>query len=63
MQVQTRVPDHPVLLAVSRGEPATVLADEVAIRRSSALPPFAALALVSGTLAPGYAAALAREAA
>jgi primosomal protein N' (replication factor Y) (superfamily II helicase) len=62
VQVQTRVPDHPVLLAVSRGEPATVLTEEVAIRRISELPPFAALALVSGTLAPGYADALAREA-
>lgn len=62
VQVQTRVPDHAVLLAVSKGEPATVLADEVAIRRISALPPFAALALVSGTRAPGYAAALAQEA-
>jgi primosomal protein N' (replication factor Y) len=62
VQVQTRVPDHPVLLAVSKGEPATVLAGEVAIRRASALPPFAALALVSGTQAPGYAAALSQEA-
>ena len=59
VQAQTRVPDHPVLQAVARGEPAPVLADEVAIRRASALPPFAALALVSGTQAPGYAAALA----
>jgi len=63
VQAQTRVPDHPVLQAVSLGVPATVLADEVAIRRASALPPFAALALVSGTQAPGYAAALAQEAA
>jgi len=61
--VQTRVPDHPVLEAVSQGEPATVLGEEVAVRRASALPPFAALALVSGTQAPGYAAALAQEAA
>jgi len=63
VQAQTRVPDHPVLEAVSLGEPATVLADEVAIRRASVLPPFAALALVSGTQASGYAAALAQEAA
>jgi primosomal protein N' (replication factor Y) (superfamily II helicase) len=62
VQAQTRVPDHPVLQAMSKGEPARVLADEVAIRRVSALPPFAALALVSGTLAPDYAAALAHEA-
>ena len=63
VQAQTRVPDHPVLQAVAHGEPATVLADEAAVRRASALPPFAALALVSGTQAPGYAAALAQEAA
>ena len=38
-----------------------MLADEVAIRRSSGLPPFSALALVSGALAPAYAEALRRE--
>ena len=62
LQVQTRVPDHPLLAAISRGEPAEVLAEEVAIRRASALPPFAALALVSGVLAPAYAEALRGEA-
>jgi primosomal protein N' (replication factor Y) len=62
LQVQTRVPDHPLLAAISRGEPAAVLAEEVAIRRASALPPFAALALVSGVLAPAYAESLRREA-
>jgi primosomal protein N' (replication factor Y) len=62
VQLQTRVPDHPVLEAVVRGEPAPVLADEAAIRRTSGLPPFSALALVSGPLAPAYADALAQEA-
>jgi primosomal protein N' (replication factor Y) len=61
LQVQTRVPDHPLLAAISRGEPAEVLAEEVAIRRASALPPFAALALVSGVLAPAYGEALRGE--
>ena len=61
MQVQTRVPDHPLLQAVARGDPAAVLAEEVAIRRASALPPFAALAVVSGALAPTYAESLRRE--
>ncbi|HEX4127975.1 MAG TPA: hypothetical protein VHX67_10390 [Acidimicrobiales bacterium] len=61
VQVQTRVPDHPLLRAVERGDPTPVLAEEIAIRRTSALPPFAALALVSGVLAPAYADALARE--
>jgi primosomal protein N' (replication factor Y) len=63
LQVQTRVPDHPLLVSISRGEPAAVLAEEVAVRRMSALPPFAALALVSGVLAPAYAESLGRGAA
>ncbi len=58
LQVQTRVPEHPLLQAVALGDPTPVLADEVAIRRTSALPPFSALALVSGALAPAYAEAL-----
>jgi primosomal protein N' (replication factor Y) (superfamily II helicase) len=59
---QTRVPDHPVLLAAARGEPAGVLAQEASIRQSSGLPPFSALALVSGSLASDYAAALGQAA-
>jgi hypothetical protein len=61
MQAQTRVPDHPLLQAVALGEPTAVLEEEVAIRRTSALPPFAALAVVSGALAPVYAESLRRE--
>jgi primosomal protein N' (replication factor Y) len=61
MQAQTRVPDHPLLQAVALGDPTTVLAEEEAIRRVSALPPFAALAVVSGALAPVYAESLRRE--
>jgi primosomal protein N' (replication factor Y) len=61
MQAQTRVPDHPLLRAVALGEPTAVLDEEVAIRRSSGLPPFAALAVVSGALAPAYAESLQRE--
>jgi primosomal protein N' (replication factor Y) len=56
--VQTRVPEHPVLAAVALGEPAPVLAAEADIRRVSGLPPFSAVALVSGTLGETYAAAL-----
>jgi primosomal protein N' (replication factor Y) len=56
---QTRVPEHPVLRAVALGEPDAVLAEETAMRRDAALPPFSALALVSGTLASPYAEALA----
>jgi primosomal protein N' (replication factor Y) (superfamily II helicase) len=61
MQAQTRVPDHPLLQAVALGEPTAVLAEEAAIRRTSGLPPFAALAVVSGALAPTYAESLRRE--
>ena len=61
MQAQTRVPDHPVLQAVALGEPTAVLAEEEAIRRASGLPPFAALAVVSGALAPAYAETLRRR--
>ncbi len=56
--VQTRVPDHPVLLAVARGEPTDVFSAEESMRASARLPPFSALASVSGALANGYVAAL-----
>jgi primosomal protein N' (replication factor Y) len=52
--VQTRVPEHPVLVAVGRGEPGAVAAAEASMRRSAGLPPFSALAAVSGPLASGY---------
>ena len=55
VQVQTRVPDHPVLEAVVRGEPAPALAEEADVRRASGLPPFSACALISGPLAQAYA--------
>jgi primosomal protein N' (replication factor Y) len=63
VQVQTRVPDHPVLVAAAAGEPARVLEAEADIRRASALPPFSALAVVSGTLSHVYAESLAAAAA
>jgi len=56
--VQTRVPDHPVLRAVRAGDPSAVAVGEEAMRRSAGLPPFSALAALSGPLADGYAAAL-----
>ena len=56
--VQTRVPDHPVLLAVARGELADIFAAEESMRASAGLPPFSALAAVSGPLANGYVDAL-----
>jgi primosomal protein N' (replication factor Y) len=56
--VQTRVPDHPVLEAVARGDLSEVAEAEEAMRRSARLPPFSALAALSGPLAAGYADAL-----
>jgi primosomal protein N' (replication factor Y) (superfamily II helicase) len=56
--VQTRVPEHPVLVSVGRGEPAAVAVAEESMRRSAGLPPFSALAALSGPLASGYADAL-----
>jgi primosomal protein N' (replication factor Y) (superfamily II helicase) len=61
--LQTRVPDHPFLRAVGRGEPSAVLPEEVAMRRGAGLPPFSALAAVSGPLADEYAGALGHAAA
>ena len=56
---QTRVPEHPVLVAMATGEPAPALAAEAEIRRVSGLPPFSAVAVVSGPLGEAYAASLA----
>jgi primosomal protein N' (replication factor Y) len=61
--VQTRVPDHPVLEAARLGDPSEVVASEEAMRRSSRLPPFTALAALTGPLAVDYATALRLEAA
>jgi primosomal protein N' (replication factor Y) (superfamily II helicase) len=56
--VQTRVPDHLVLQAVARGDPAVVADSEESMRRSARLPPFSALASVTGSLAGEYTGAL-----
>ena len=47
--VQTFVPDHPVLLAARTGDPDVVVEAERGRRRRLRLPPYGALALVSGT--------------
>jgi primosomal protein N' (replication factor Y) len=63
VQVQTRVPDHPTLAAAALGDPGDVLAEELEVRRTAGLPPFTALAWLTGVLAPQYAEALAGDAA
>ena len=57
--VQTRVPDHEVLAAALHGDPAILARAEEPVRRAAGLPPFGALALLSGAGAGPYGAALA----
>ncbi|HVA08852.1 MAG TPA: hypothetical protein VNG12_19120 [Acidimicrobiales bacterium] len=59
--VQTRVSEHPLLTAVARGEPADFIAGEEEMRRAAGLPPFSALAVLSGPQADGYAADVERD--
>ncbi|MEZ5180752.1 MAG: hypothetical protein R2702_02580 [Acidimicrobiales bacterium] len=56
--VQARTPDHPVLVAARRGDPARLVASELPLRRALGLPPTTAMALVSGPAAPDHVAAL-----
>jgi len=59
--VQTRMPDHEVLTAATAGNPGPFLERELAVRRELALPPFRALAELSGPGAAELAAALGLE--
>lgn len=52
--VQTRVPDHPVLVAAAEADPSQWLRDESARRTQMRQPPAAAWALVSGAAAEAY---------
>jgi primosomal protein N' (replication factor Y) len=52
--VQTRQPDHPVLRAAVASDPSRLVAVDEPIRRDLALPPFAALAQVSGEGAAAF---------
>lgn len=58
--VQTRTPDHPVLDAVRRRDPAAFTDQELPLRRALGLPPTTALARVSGAGAPTLIAAMPR---
>jgi primosomal protein N' (replication factor Y) len=53
--LQTRVPEHVVVQAAVRGDPSDALADDLEVRRASGMPPFSALARLSGTQAATYA--------
>lgn len=52
--VQTRLPEHPVLVAAAEADPSQWLRDESARRTQLRQPPAAAWALVSGAAAPAY---------
>ncbi len=52
--VQTRQPDHPVLGAAVASDPARLADTDSQMRSDLALPPFAALAQVSGEAAPAF---------
>lgn len=60
--VQSRTPQHRVLLAAVLADPGRLLDEEAAIRRAMGFPPFGALAELSGAGAPALAAALAADA-
>jgi len=56
--VQTRQPRDPVLIAAVSADPGVLAAAEAEVRRALTLPPFSALAVVSGAAAEIYGGAL-----
>jgi primosomal protein N' (replication factor Y) len=56
--VQTRIPEHDVILAAERGDPGPLARSEIELRRELSLPPFCAFASLSGSGAPPYAESL-----
>jgi primosomal protein N' (replication factor Y) len=52
--VQTRLPDHPVVRAALLADPGLVASADLEVRGALALPPFVAVAVVSGPVAPAY---------
>jgi primosomal protein N' (replication factor Y) len=56
--VQTRQPRHPALVAAVSADPGVLAAAEAEVRRALVLPPFSALAVVSGAAADAYGRAL-----
>jgi len=60
--VQTRQPRHPALEAAVSADPGVLASAEAEVRRALGLPPFGAVAVVSGAGADAYGAALRRAA-
>ncbi len=59
--LQTRLPDHPVVEAARLGNPSGLSRREDEVRRATGMPPYAALAKVSGPQGASFAAALRRD--
>jgi primosomal protein N' (replication factor Y) len=59
--VQTRQPDHPTIRSALLADPGILSDSEVPLRRSLRLPPYTAIALVSGEGAAEYMAAMAER--
>lgn len=57
--IQTRVPEHPVVAAAVRADPALAEDGQADLRRALQLPPYGALALVHGEAAADWVASLA----
>ena len=55
--VQTRSPDHPVIVAAREADPGRLAASELPLRSALGLPPTTAMALVSGAVAAEFIAA------
>jgi primosomal protein N' (replication factor Y) len=56
--VQTRTPEHPVLIAAHLADPGRLAATELPLRQVLGLPPTTAMAAVSGEAAPAFMEAL-----
>jgi primosomal protein N' (replication factor Y) len=56
--VQTRTPEHPVLVAAHLADPGRLVTSELPLRRALGLPPTTAMAAVSGAAAPEFMGAL-----
>ena len=52
--VQTRTPDHPVLVAAHLADPGRLVTSELPMRQALGLPPTTAMAAVSGAAAPEF---------
>jgi primosomal protein N' (replication factor Y) len=58
VMVQTRQPRHPAVVAAVSADPGVLATAESEVRRALGLPPFCALAIVSGAAADAYGGAL-----